>query len=142
MFIERTSVGLDVHARSVRAAVIDTETGELVERTVSPVTDQVVAFVEEVAAGHGPVRVTYEAGPTGFELHRLVTSLRVDCAVVAPSLIPKRAGDRVKTDKRDARRLAVLHEAGLLTPIRVPTPREVINYNIILTMCSYHSLRN
>ena len=72
-----------------------------------------------------PARVAacYEAGPTGFELHRLVTSLGVGCAVVAPSLIPKGSGDRVKTDKRDARRLAVLHEAGLLTPIRVPTPR-------------------
>ena len=72
----------------------------------------------------GRVAACYEAGPTGFELHRLVTSLGVGCAVVAPSLIPKGSGDRVKTDKRDARRLTVLHEAGLLTPIRVPTPRE------------------
>lgn len=55
MFVERTSVGLDVHARSVRAAVIDTVTGELIERALSPVTERIVAFVDEVAAAHGTV---------------------------------------------------------------------------------------
>jgi transposase len=70
------------------------------------------------------LRACYEAGPCGFELHRLLASMGVACDVVAPSLIPRRAGDRVKTDKRDASRLARLHRAGELTPIRVPTPAE------------------
>jgi transposase len=70
------------------------------------------------------LRTCYEAGPTGFGLHRLLTSMGVACDVVAPSLIPRAAGDRVKTDKRDARRLARLHRAGELVAIRVPSPAE------------------
>jgi transposase len=70
------------------------------------------------------LRVCYEAGPCGFELHRLLSSMGVACDVVAPSLIPRRAGERVKTDKRDASRLARLHRAGELTPIRVPAEAE------------------
>jgi transposase len=70
------------------------------------------------------LRCCYEAGPCGFELHRLLSSMGVACDVVAPSLIPRRAGDRVKTDKRDASRLARLHRAGELTPIRVPSEAE------------------
>ena len=70
------------------------------------------------------LRACYEAGPCGFGLHRLLASMGVACDVVAPSLIPRRPGDRVKTDKRDASRLARLHRAGELTPIRVPSPSE------------------
>jgi transposase len=70
------------------------------------------------------LRACYEAGPCGFELHRLLASMGVACDVVAPSLIPRRAGDRVKTGKRDAGRLARLHRAGELTAIRVPTEAE------------------
>src|SRR3954454_24735071 len=65
------------------------------------------------------LRACYEAGPTGYELYRLLVSLGVRCDVVAPALIPRRAGDRVKTDRRDAQRLARLHRAGELTAIRV-----------------------
>lgn len=70
------------------------------------------------------LRACFEAGPTGFELHRLLESLRVCTDVIAPSLIPRRPGDRVKTDKRDCRRLARLHRAGELTAVRVPTRAE------------------
>jgi len=66
----------------------------------------------------------YEAGPTGYELHRLLRSMGIRCEVIAPSLIPKSPGDRVKTDKRDCRRLARLHRAGELVAIRVPTREE------------------
>src|SRR5258707_337131 len=66
------------------------------------------------------LRACYEAGPCGFELHRLLASMGVACDVVAPSLIPRRAGDRGKTDKRDASRLARLPRAGELTSGRVP----------------------
>ena len=68
------------------------------------------------------LRVCYVAGPTGFELQRLLSSMGVACDVVAPSLIPKAPGDMVKTDRRDCRRLARLHRAGELTAISVPTP--------------------
>ena len=70
------------------------------------------------------LRVCYEAGPTGFGLYRLLRSMGVACEVVAPSLIPRAPGDRVKTDRRDCRRLARLHRAGELVAIRVPTEVE------------------
>jgi transposase len=72
----------------------------------------------------GALRACYEAGPGGYELHRLLTGLGVACEVVAPSLIPKGSGDRIKTARRDAARLARLYRAGELTPIRVPSPAE------------------
>ena len=70
------------------------------------------------------LRACYEAGPTGYELHRLLTSLGVACDVIASSMIPRKPGDKVKTDKRDCRRLARLHRAGELTAVRVPTVAE------------------
>jgi transposase len=72
----------------------------------------------------GRLRVCYEAGPTGFGLCRLLRSMGVACEVVAPSLIPRAPADRVKTDRRDCRRLARLHRAGELVAIRVPTEAE------------------
>lgn len=72
----------------------------------------------------GQLRVCYEAGPTGFGLYRLLRSMGVACDVIAPALIPKAPGDRVKTDRRDCRRLARLHRAGELVAIRVPTEAE------------------
>jgi transposase len=72
----------------------------------------------------GLLRTCYEAGPTGFGLHRLLRSMRVACDVVAPALVPKAPADRVKTDRRDCQRLALLHRAGTLVVIRVPTEAE------------------
>jgi transposase len=72
----------------------------------------------------GLLRTCYEAGPCGYELHRLLTSLRVPCQVIAPALIPVAPGDRVKTDKRDARRLVRQFRAGELIAIRVPSRHE------------------
>jgi transposase len=68
------------------------------------------------------VRCCYEAGPTGFGLHRFLVERGIDCQVVAPGLVPQRPGDRVKTDSRDARKLARLLAGGLLEPIHVPAP--------------------
>jgi transposase len=68
--------------------------------------------------------VCYEAGPSGYELHRLLASMGVACEVIAPSLVPKGASDRVKTDRRDAVRLALALRAGMLTAVRVPSPAE------------------
>ena len=72
-------------------------------------------------SGTGRWRCCYEAGPCGFELHRALTAHRMPCDVIAPALIPRRAGDRIKTDRRDAGQLAVLYRAGALTAIHIPT---------------------
>jgi transposase len=111
-------VGLDVHARQTHAAVLDVATGQLgVSRLrVPPV--EVVLFLE----GLGPsVRAVYEAGPTGFGLARAARERGIDVRVVAPGSIPKGSGDRVKTDRRDAVRLARLLAAGELSFAFVPS---------------------
>ena len=92
MFIERTSLGLDVHARSVRAAAIDTLTGEVIERTLSPRIEHVVGFVQDLALVHGPVLVTYEAGPTGYGLARTLEAAGHRCQVAAPSKLLRPCG--------------------------------------------------
>jgi transposase len=110
------TAGLDVHKSSVRLAVL--RAGEVLdERTFAHDHAAVIA-----ALGARPgVRACQEAGPTGFGLHRALIAAGIDSVIVAPGLVPSRPGDRVKTDKRDARRLAGLHAAGLLTEIFVPT---------------------
>ncbi|MBX9634321.1 MAG: IS110 family transposase, partial [Magnetospirillum sp.] len=77
-------------------------------------------MVARLAAKHGKVHFCYEAGPTGYGLHRLITEMGHPCSVVAPSLIPKKPGDRVKTNRRDALGLAKLLRAGELTEVWVP----------------------
>ena len=74
--------------------------------------------------GQGPVRCCYEAGPCGCELQRYLAAQDVPCEVIAPTLIPRRPGARIKTDRRDAKQLAVLYQAGALTPIHIPTEVE------------------
>jgi transposase len=74
--------------------------------------------------GRSLLSVCYEAGPSGYELHRLITSMGVACQVIAPSLVPKGSSERVKTDRRDAVRLTLALRAGLLTAVRVPSPSE------------------
>jgi len=121
VFIERTSLGLDVHARSVRAAAIDTATGEVIERTLAPDTAAVLGFVTELAGGHGPVLVTYEAGPTGYALARSLLAAGHRCQVAAPSKLLRPAGDRVKTDAKDALLLARLARNDDIVAVTVPT---------------------
>ncbi len=77
-------------------------------------------WVKRLAARHESVTFCYEAGPTGYGLHRLLRSMGFDCIVVAPSLIPRRPGDQVKTNRRDAIGLARLLRAGELTAVWVP----------------------
>jgi transposase len=110
-------VGLDVHAHSIRLAAVGAD--ELLEERTLPYDEQAV----ERALRRWPrVRCCYEAGPTGFGLYRHLLERGVDCQVVAPGLVPQRPGDRVKTDPRDARKLARLLAGGLLEPIYVPSP--------------------
>jgi transposase len=118
---ERTSVGLDVHARSVVAAAIDNTTGELIRARLVPSNEELVRWVRALP---GPVAVAYEAGPTGFGLARAMSDAGLACVVAAPSKINRAPGDRVKTDARDAVLLARLLRLGDLTPVRVPTEVE------------------
>ena len=79
-------------------------------------------MVNKLAKRYPKLRFCYAAGPTGYGLHRQIVGLGHECVVVAPSLIPKRPGERVKTNRRDAVTLAKLHRAGDLTPVWVPDP--------------------
>ena len=118
MFTERTSVGLDVHARSVVATAIDTQTGELLRQRLLPANEVVLGWLRTLP---GPVAVTYEAGPTGFGLARALAGAGIRCEVAAPSKLARPAGERVKTDARDALQLAKLLRNDDVTSVRVPT---------------------
>jgi transposase len=114
---ERTSVGLDVHARSVAAAAIDGVTGELSRARLTPSHDQIRSWIVDLP---GPVAVAYEAGPTGFGLYRALTAAGIRCVVAAPSKLQRPSGDRVKTDAKDALHLARLLRLDEITPVVVP----------------------
>ena len=118
MLAERTSVGLDVHARSVAAAAIDGVTGELRQARLTPSHDHIRSWIGEL---DGPVAVTYEAGPTGFGLYRSLTEAGIRCVVAAPSKLQRPSGDRVKTDAKDAVHLARLLRLGEVTAVAVPS---------------------
>jgi transposase len=118
-----TYLGLDVHRDTISVAVLrpDHDAPE-VERIAhdGPSVRRLVARFPDPQR----LRACYEAGPTGYELARLLARLHVGCQVIAPTLIPTAPGDRVKTDSRDCRRLARLHRAGELVAIRIPTVAE------------------
>ncbi len=117
-------VGLDVHRDTISVAILGPgREGADVDK-ISHDEESVRRLVARLPEPRRQLRACYEAGPTGYELFRLLRSLGVRCDVVAPSLIPKAPGDKVKTDKRDCRRLARLHRAGELVAIRVPDPTE------------------
>ncbi len=114
--------GLDVHAVQTHAGVLDARTGELHRRRLrgEPVR-AVIPFLEQLGPG---VRAVYEAGPTGFALARAAAERGLDVRVCAPGLIPRKPSDRLKTDPRDAERLARLLAAGELSFVRVPAVAE------------------
>ena len=118
-------VGLDTSKLKISVAVAeDGRQGEV--RFLGEIDNTPEAasalLVSKLASRHGELLFCYEAGPTGYGLQRQITALGHECAVIAPSLIPKRPGERVKTNRRDALTLARLHRAGELTAIWVPDP--------------------
>jgi transposase len=117
-------VGLDVHKSTVAVAVAvaeGTRGGEVRALGVFPNrADHVAKLAKKLSRGGRRVNFCYEAGPCGYGLYRQLSAPGHDCIVVAPSLIPMKAGDRVKTDRRDAVMLAKLHRAGELTAVWVP----------------------
>src|SRR3954451_8930128 len=88
---QRTSVGLDVHARSVVGRGLDVQTGEVLRARLTPAHDDVIAWLRSLP---GPVKATYEAGPTGFGLARALEAAGIDCVVAAPPLVLRPSGDR------------------------------------------------
>lgn len=145
MFVERTSVGLDVHARSVAAAAIDGVTGELIQTRLTPSHEHIRAWVQGLP---GPVAVAYEAGPTGFGLYRALSGAGIRCEVVAPSKLQRPAGDRVKTDAKDAVHLARLLRLDEVTAVAVPTIEQESSRDLVRAreavrsdlMCARHRL--
>ena len=119
VFSECTSVGLDVHARSVVAAAIDAVTGEVFRARLTPAHEDVIGWVRALP---GPC-AAYEAGPTGFGLYRALTDAGLRCEMMASSKLQRPAGDRVKTD-RDALHLARLLRLDEVVSVRVPTESE------------------
>jgi transposase len=118
-----TIIAFDQHAATTVAAVLWPNHRTAALHSLTSDSPTIVRFVERVRR-QGTVICCYEAGPCGFELQRALTARDIPCDVIAPALIPRRAGDRVKTDRRDAGQLAILYRAGALTAIHIPTDQE------------------
>ena len=120
-----TFVGMDVHKKQHKIAMLLPGSDEPVEWTVQNQPDAIRRMVRRVKKqAPGPVEFSYEAGVCGFALQRLIEAQGVRCIVIAPSLMPIQPGRRVHTDRRDARKQAELHRGGFLTPVRVPSEAE------------------
>ena len=117
--IYRTSVGLDVHARSISASALDHLTGEVSQRSFAYDPAALAAWALSL---EGPARCVYESGPTGFDLQRSLEAEGVECVVGAVSKMLRPSGDRVKTDGRDATFLARMLAVGNVVEVAVPTP--------------------
>jgi transposase len=119
--VTMTSVALDVHARSTQATSVDMVTGEVVRVRLGADPEEVVRYLCRFPA---PVHACYEAGPTGFGLARAAIAAGIRMEVIAPSKTPRKPGERIKTDRRDADHLVRQLIAGALTAVRVPTAEE------------------
>jgi transposase len=118
-----TIIAFDQHAATTVAAVLLPSHRTPALHPLTSDSPTILRFVERLRR-QGPVICCYEAGPCGFELQRALSGRGIPCDIIAPALIPRRAGDRIKTDRRDASHLATLYRAEALTPIHIPTDQE------------------
>ena len=114
----RTSIGLDVHARSIAATAFIPETGEIVQKAFPYDAGKVAEWAKGMPQ---PARCVYESGPTGFDLKRKLDKAGVPCVVGAVSKMLRPSGDRVKTDRRDATFLARMLAVGNIVEVAMPT---------------------
>ncbi len=112
-------LGMDVHAETIAVAVAEPDGEVRSLGTIGNREDSIRKFIKMLGSPE-QLRACYEAGPTGFVLYWQLAQLGVECAVIAPTLVPKKPGDRVKTDRRDALKLARSHRSGDLTAVWVP----------------------
>src|SRR6476646_3901361 len=139
-----TYIGLDVHKETIAVALAEAGKRNEVREygKIANTPAAVKALVAKLARNGHELRFCYEAGPCGYRIQRRLTVLGHDCIVVAPSLIPRRPGDRIKTDRRDAINLAKLHRAGELTPVWVPDEaHEAIRDLVRARLAAVRSLR-
>jgi transposase len=112
-------LGLDVHAETIAVAIAEPDGEVRSLGTIANRAESIRKLVRKLGCVE-QLRACYEAGPTGYVLYWQLSELGVECAVIAPTLVPIKAGDRVKTDRRDAEKLARSHRSGDLTPVWVP----------------------
>lgn len=118
-------VGLDAHKVSIAVATLGPYGTKAMQWEIRNEPKEIKKLARKLkGTTSGEIRCCYEAGPTGYGLQRILEAEGIICEVVAPSLIPVKAGDRIKTDRRDAKKLAELFRGGLLTEVRAPTPEE------------------
>jgi len=117
----RSFVGMDVHKATISISVAeDGRSGTVRFIGVIPNTPEAVQKMAKQLARHGELDFCYEASGCGYGIHRQLTGLGHKCTVAAPSMIPRKPGERIKTDRRDSEKLAILHRHGDLTPVWVP----------------------
>ena len=114
-------VGLDVHKDSIAVAYAADGAAPTLVGTIGTRQADLEKLIRRLQGKGGRLLFAYEAGPSGYGLYRFLTGKGFECLVVAPSLIPKRPGDKVKTDRRDAVEIARLLRSGDLTPVYVPS---------------------
>lgn len=131
-------VGLDVHAESITAAILEGDSQEAQVITLASDLMKVRALFRRLAE-KGNVRSCYEASGAGFVLQRTLTRDGFSCDVIAPSLIPRRPGDRRKTDRLDAIMLARLYRSGHLTPVHIPTESHEALRRLLRLRSTYHA---
>lgn len=115
-------IGMDVHKDSITIAIADDgRNGEVrIYGKIPNNLDQINKVMRKLISQNSELHCVYEAGPCGYQIYRYLTDKKIDCLVAAPALIPKKSGDRIKNDRRDALKLATLHRSGELTAVYVP----------------------
>lgn len=135
-------VGLDVHKSTIAVAVAEAGSSEVRYFGEIPNTpEQITKTLRKLTNSGAKLSVCYEAGPCGYDVYRHLSREGIDCMVVAPSMIPRKSGDRVKTDRRDSQMLARLHRAGELTAVWVPGPDQEALRDLVRARADFVTLQ-